>query len=363
MKRRIIFYTMFFTIVLLCGHAVAQDAKPVKTNRIHHWWKEDFLLTPYNSPDAKKLSMISVKGNKFVNANSDTILFRGLATSDPDKLEEQGHWNKNYFSKIKEMGATIVRIPVHPISWRERTPEGCLKLLDQAIGWCTELGMYVMIDWHCIGNLETELFQNPIYITTKKETSEFWSTIAGRYSGHNTVAFYELFNEPTSIDGQLGRVSWDDWKKINEELIELIRAYDKKTIPLVAGFDWAYDLSPIRVSPIDAPGIGYVTHPYSHKRSKPWELKWEEDFGFATWRYPVFATEFGFIKDGGGFKENGEYGQAIIKYLEDKGISWAVWVFDAEWYPPLITSWDTFKLSESGQFFKKAMQDTTRIKH
>lgn len=64
------------------------------------------------------------------------------------------------------MGAMIVRIPVHPIACRDRTPEGYLKLLDEAVQWCTELKMYVIIAWHSIGNLETEIFQNPMYNTT-----------------------------------------------------------------------------------------------------------------------------------------------------------------------------------------------------
>lgn len=83
-------------------------------------------------------------------------------------------------------------------------------------------------------------------------------------------------------------------KKINEDIIRLIRAYDKETIPLVAGFDWAYDLSHLHYDPINAEGIAYVTHPYPMRRQPPWEPKWEENFGFAADRYPVIATELGF---------------------------------------------------------------------
>jgi len=74
--------------------------------------------------------------------------------------------------------------------------------------------------------------------------------------------FMSFFNEPTTYYGQLGHVSWSDWKKTVENMITIIRAYDKKTIPLVAGFDWAYDLTPLREDPINAENIGYVTHPY-----------------------------------------------------------------------------------------------------
>jgi len=308
--------------------------------------------TTYN---IKKLPLISVKGNSFVNPDGDTILFRGVSISDPDKVENDGYWEKEHFMKLKEMGAMIVRIPVHPAAWRERTPEEYLKLLDEAVRWCTELNMYVIIDWHSIGNLKMELFQDPYYITTLAETNNFWLTIARRFTGNNTVAFYEFFNEPTLYFGQLGRMSWEDWKKINEDLISLVRAYDRETIPLVAGFDWGYDLTPLLISPIEAEGIAYVSHPYPHKRSQPWEPRWDENFGFAASTWPVFVTEFGFIQGNFGMADNGDYGNRIIKYLEQKGISWACWVFDPHWFPQLIKSYD-YDLTESGEFFKKAMR-------
>ena len=31
------------------------------------------------------------------------------------------------------------------------------------------------------------------------------------------------------------------------------------------------------------------------------------------------------------------------------------WVYDPEWGPRLLKSWDTYELTESGEFFKKAM--------
>jgi hypothetical protein len=99
------------------------------------------------------------------------------------------------------------------------------------------------------------------------------------------VAFYELFNEPTLYFGQLGSMSWDEWKKINEDLIHLIRAYDRESIPLVAGFDWAYDLTPLLINPVDP-----------------------------------------------------------------------------EWFPSLFESWDTYKLTESGEFFKNALQGKVAVK-
>ncbi len=326
-----------------------------QTNPQYKWWNQPYAGMPQASASAKVLPLISVRGTRFVAPPGDTVMFRGVALADPDKIEAQGHWNKSLFARVKDMGATVVRIPVHPIAWRERTPGKYLQLLDQAVEWCTELGIYVMIDWHSIGNLKMGLFQDPAYNTTEQETYEFWRTIARHFKGHNTPAFYELFNEPTLYNGELGRMSWSEWKQINENMISLIRAFDREKIILVAGLDWAYDLTPILIEPIEAEGIGYVSHPYPHKRTKPFEPKWEENFGFAAGRYPVVVTEFSFTLGKGGLADNAEYGAAIINYLEAKGISWVAWIFDPDWYPRLFESWTTYKLTEAGEFFKQAM--------
>jgi endoglucanase len=343
-----------WSLVAFCMPAIFGQEPTVKKDT-HAWWNEGFRGRPKKNPNARLLPRITVYKNKFVCSTGDTLLLRGLSVADPDKLDNQGHWNKALFVQLKDMGAQVIRLPVHPVAWRERGPDQYLSLLDSAVDWCTGLGLYLIIDWHSIGNLEMELFQDPMYNTTKRETFEFWRTIARHFTGNNTVAFYELFNEPTTYRGQLGNISWTAWKKINEDLIGLIRAYDIEAIPLVAGFDWAYDLSPLREEPIQAEGIGYTVHPYSNKRQQPWEPKWEEDFGFAARRYPIIATEFGFGLPSGQTVGPDDYGYQIVRYLEARGIGWLAWVFDPEWQPTLLKSWEGYQLTGSGEFFKKAL--------
>jgi endoglucanase len=353
---------MRWILIVLCWSTAVYAQATTQPQTARPWWNGGFVARPPNNPDAKKLPLIRVVGNHFVDPSGQPILFRGISISDPDKIDGQGHWNQSHFQHIKDFGASIVRIPVHPIAWRTRTPEKYLQLLDQAAHWCGDLGMYVIIDWHSIGNLKMELFQNPMYDTTQRETYEFWRTIARHFSGNNTIAFYELFNEPTTFRGQLGVVSWSDWKKINEDIISLIRAYDTQKIPLVAGFDWAYDLTPLHEQPIAAEGIGYVTHPYANKRSKPWEPKWEEDFGFAADRYPIIATEIGFRLRNGETIGDDHYGNLITRYLEGRGISWVAWDYDPEWGPNLLKSWN-YDLTGSGEFFQQALHREIAGKH
>jgi endoglucanase len=305
-----------------------------------------------------QLERISVKGNQFVSSKGP-VIFRGLDASDPYKLQEDGHWNKRYFEEVKNWGANIVRFPVHPIYWQKLGKVKYIELLDQGVQWATELGLYVIIDWHSIGNLRSELFQDPMYETTRKETFEFWKAMAVQYKDNSTVAFFELFNEPTDYHGTLGTCTWSQWKELMEEMITIIRAHGAKAVPLVAGFNWAYDLTEVDKNPIAAEGIAYVSHPYPMKRSKPWEDQWTKDWGYVSETYPVILTEIGFCgkEDRGAHVpviSDESYGDAITQYCLKRGISYTIWVFDPQWAPMLIEDWK-FTPTRQGKYFKNVL--------
>ena len=168
------------------------------------------------------------------------------------------------------------------------------------------------------------------------------------------------------MNGALGTCSWAQWKELMEELITVMRANGSAAVPLVAGFNWAYDLTPVANEPINAEGIAYVSHPYPMKRDKPWEEKWTQDWGFAAGNYPLFLTEIGFC--GAGEKgahvpviSDESYGDAITTYCAEKGISYTVWVFDPQWAPMLISDWN-FTPTRQGTYFKKALLNKTNLK-
>jgi endoglucanase len=241
------------------------------------------------------------------------VLFRGLSIADPDKLVEEGRWNRELFAAAKDFGADLIRIPVHPAAWRSRTKRGYLALLDQAVDWCTDLGIHVIIDWHSIGNLESGMFQSPSYNTDKLETLDFWRTIAMHFKGNHTVAFYELFNEPTHFNGMLGPMSWSQWRELNEEMIGVVRYWDKEAIPLVAGFDWAYDLTASDTSPCGRRASVTWSHPYPNKRPQPWEPRWEEDLRLRREATPMIATEIGYAPSRATPMDADHYGPRITR--------------------------------------------------
>ena len=342
----------------------------VSTVTAAHEEQERFWEQPYptqfdKSSLTREQGVIRVDGNRFVDASGKTFVFRGVSIADPSKLVTDGHWDRRIFEEIRSWGANTVRLPVHPAGWRFRGEQKYLALIDDAVRWCNELGLYIIVDWHSIGYLPSEQFQHPGYRTTRRETLAFWHDIAFRYQGVPTIAVYELFNEPTTAGNTLGRRDWDEWKAFNEYLIDMIRARDKDPIPLVAGFNWAYDLRDVREAPIARDGIAYASHPYPQKEHPSPPSKenffaaWEAAWGFVADKYPMILTEIGWVRPGGygahiPVMNDGSYGPMIEEYMQKKGLSWTAWCFDPNWSPVLIKDWD-FTPSEQGTFFRDLM--------
>lgn len=314
--------------------------------------------TKIDTTESKSLPLLQVKGNVFTNDRDEVVVFKGVSFSDPDKLEKEGNWNYRYFQEAKNWGSNIVRFPVHPYTWRYRGIDRYLEILDQGVKWATQLGMYVIIDWHSIGNMPADKYPHFNYATNWKETLAFWKKIAERYKGNSTVAFYELFNEPTDQGMPL---TWELWRPMMEELIDEINTIDDKKIYLVAGMDWAYLLNETIENPVNRPNVAYVTHPYPQKREQPWEPQWEADWGKVADHYPIVATEFGYVVEGARGEHvpvvgDETYGNAIIDYFDKKGISYTVWCFDPSWSPALLESYDFTPSSRQGVFFKNVLQ-------
>ncbi|MEO9946338.1 glycoside hydrolase family 5 protein [Paraglaciecola sp.] len=353
-----VFFTLFFNVSVFAASDSSSNTKD--------WWNVPYLGTFDSSQLVNEQAFIQVKGNKLVDENGETFVFRGVNIADPDKLLTQKQWSLSLFKELKDWGANVVRLPIHPISWKKNGKEEYFKIIDEAVIWANSLDMYLIVDWHSIGYLPDELFQHPMYDTTKKETFTFWKEVSFRYSGVSTIAVYELFNEPTDQGGRAGKANWHDWKALNEQLIDVIYAHDKNVIPLVAGFNWAYDLRPVKQSPIARQGIAYAVHPYPQKAKPKVKSKqnyfdlWESVWGFAAKDYPIIATELGWVNaDGLGAHipviNDGSYGPQIMEFIEARDISWVVWAFDPQWSPTMIKDWN-YTPTEQGAFFKQQLQ-------
>lgn len=380
----------FLGLVLVVGSALAAcSANTPHKSELNHGFASaqktdaEFWNIPYpQSFDPATLSQpqdfLSVKGAKVVDESGNTFVLRGVNIADPAKLAYDGQWGERLFAEVADWGANAVRIPIHPLGWRRMGQDWYFARLDEAVRWANAHNMYLILDWHVIGNIQSSLYQHPMYETNMDETRKFWQSVALRYRGVPTLAVYELYNEPThdfigNGAESLGKASWEGLRAIHEELIDLIYVYDKRVIPLVSGFNWAYDLTMVADQPVRREGIAYAIHPYPQK-AKPAEntkeaffAQWQQDWGYVAENYPVMATELGWVReDGYGahvpvIHNEGTYGPRIVAFMQARDISWTAWVFDPDWSPTLITDWN-FTPSEQGAFFKETMRKLNNAK-
>ena len=141
------------------------------------------------------------------------------------------------FENLKSMGVEVVRLPVWFEVWNDGSSEyrvlpECFDMIDKAVEWAKELGLYIIIDFHndCNGSSKT----NP---KIEKILLKIWPQIAGRYKDKGSHIIYEVMNEPHFSSGNL-KSDITKWGKIQGNVLKLIRQIDKNHIVIVGGGDW-----------------------------------------------------------------------------------------------------------------------------
>ena len=147
------------------------------------------------------------------------------------------YFGKQDFEDIKSLGVEVVRIPIHFEAWNKGKPDYVVEdwlweKLDNAVAWCTELKMYIIIDFHndCNGSSKT----NP---DIEKILLKIWPQIAERYKNSGEYVIYEIMNEPHFSSGNLSS-DIAKWNKIQGNVLKAIRAIDTKHTVIVGGADW-----------------------------------------------------------------------------------------------------------------------------
>lgn len=298
--------------------------------------------TPYVSG---LLSALKTEGNRISNDLNESITFKGLMIPDPSVLFSANRLNKELFESIRHTGANIIRLPVHPDLWMQDV-DYLEKYIVPAVAWANELDLYVIIDWHYIGNIITgESEGMPVTRMTPLELSEnFWMVITARFTDHPGVIF-ELCNEPADIMPE-------QWSGAAQGLINVIRNQGAEQLIIVGGVQYAQDLSWIAENPITDINIAYASHIYpAHGKEN-----WDHWFGAASESKPVIITEWGYIDENRNVTEQkyliGDketYGIPFMNYLRERNIGWVACWYDDTWEPEMLTK-DDLGYTNFGQF-------------
>jgi endoglucanase len=305
---------------------------------------------------------LRVADGKLLDGNGEPIALKGLGFAAIADAKAANKWNEDWFANARAWNAELIRLPVNPVDFR-KDPAQILLDLDDALRWCEKHGMYLIVDYHVIGNATQGLFQfADVLSTTWPEAEAFWAAVADRYAEQPTVAFFEIYNEPAALEYMGGSWTFADWRQHADALVAVVRKHAPKAIPVVAGLNWAYDLSAGGEQPFADPDIALAAHPYPGRAKSNRRAAWESAFGYLGARYPFILTEFGFDPDDqiepyGTYRADVSYGREILHYAQEKNMSWTPFVFfnASGWPMPLFSDWETLTPTYSGQFFKDVL--------
>ena len=141
------------------------------------------------------------------------------------------------FEDIKSLGVEIVRIPIWFEEFSSGEPDYIVEdwlweKLDNAVKWCTELEMYMIIDFHndCGGDNKTRP-------DIEKVLLKIWPQIAERYKDSGEYVLYEIMNEPHMKSGNMA-ADVAKWGKLQGNVLKKIREIDKTHTVIVCAEDY-----------------------------------------------------------------------------------------------------------------------------
>ena len=256
---------------------------------------------------------LSVKGTDIVDESGSKYQLKGVSTHGitwfPDYV------NKDAFQSIRDdWDANLVRLAMYTDTGDSNgycsggDKDSIRGLVDAGVTAATELGMYVIIDWHILND------NNPN--SHIDDAKEFFDDVSAKYSSNHNV-IYEICNEPN------GGTSWADIKNYAETIIPVIRKNDKNAIIIVGTPNWSQDVDIVSEDPITGyDNIMYAVHFYAatHKDDLRNKVKTAISNGL-----PVFVSEFSLCDASGNGGIDYDSSDEWFDLINDNNLSYASW--------------------------------------
>lgn len=254
---------------------------------------------------------LTLKGTDIVDKNGDKYQLKGVSTHGIAWFPE--YVNQDAFQSLRDdMGANLIRIAMYSGENNGYCTGGDQKQLKElvktGVDAATNLGMYVIIDWHVLGD------QNPQ--TYKEEAKAFFEEMSSLYKDYDNV-IYEICNEPN------GGTSWNTIRSYAGKVIRTIRKYDKNAVILVGTPNWSQDVDVAAEKPLKGyKNIMYTLHFYAGTHGSWLRDKAQKALDKGL---PLFISEFGISDASGNGNLNKTEGNAWIRFLNKNKISYVGW--------------------------------------
>lgn len=216
------------------------------------------------------------------------------------------------------------------------------QIINNGVSYATDLGMYVIIDWHVLNDNDPNVY--------KADAISFFREMSAKYAGNKNVV-YEICNEPN------GWSSWDSIKSYANEVIPVIRANAPDAVIIVGTPTWSQEIDKALSSPLAYDNIMYALHFYAATHTDWLRNRASQciDSGL-----PVFISEFGICDASGNggidYNQSAEWMNLIKKY----NLSYCCWNLSnkaetssviASWCNS-TSGWSEGELSESGKWIR-----------
>lgn len=256
---------------------------------------------------------LSVKGTDIVDMNGDKYQLKGVSTHGitwfPDYV------NKEAFETLRDdWGANLIRLAMYTDTGDSYgycsggDKDEILALVDKGVSAATELGMYVIVDWHILSDSDPN---NHI-----DDAKEFFDKVSKKYAAQENV-IYEICNEPN------GGTQWSSVKSYAETIIPVIKANDKDALIIVGTPNWSQDVDIASQDPITGyDNIMYAVHFYAatHKDDLRNKVKTALDNGL-----PVFVSEFSLCDASGNGGIDYDSSDEWFELINENNLSYSSW--------------------------------------
>ena len=256
---------------------------------------------------------LSLEGTHIIDKNGDVYQLKGVSTHGltwfPDYV------NKDAFETLRDdWGANLVRLAMYTDTGDNSgycsggDKEQIMHLVDSGVAAATELGMYVIIDWHILNDGDPNQHID--------DAKDFFAQVSSKYAGTGNV-LYEICNEPN------GGTQWSRVKSYAEAVIPVIRENDKDALIIVGTPNWSQDVDIVSNDPVQGfDNIMYAVHFYAatHKDDLRQKVKTAIDNGL-----PLFVSEFSLCDASGNGAIDYDSSDAWFQLIEDNDLSYAAW--------------------------------------
>ena len=310
-------------------------------NPLQQWFVSPVKATDTESISCKNnnnLSWLHTDGRWVKDEEDNLVTLRGMSFCGFNN-----EWGEkvlpDFQQKIKQVTngtngwyPNILRLPIKNYHLDTFDLEEVYQTLQAGVDECVKQNVYCIIDWHAVDGEKGADWRSP---EMQQQTKDFWRYMAPHFKDYANVIF-ELYNEP-GYPKQVTAENWLGWRNVAQEWVDMIRELAPDNMILISSPLWAQITRFAPDYPFKGENLAYVNHTYKGmEASWPKELgleyDWEEVFGKAADRVPMFITEFGWQADsewefGTGTIDN--FGQPMKDFLNKRpNINWIIWTYD-----------------------------------